>query len=174
MGVSGRGWWEGHPLLMDSLAIDEKGLGDEKGIDSLSREAELGWGQSISGGPQTLPEPELRPWFEELVRFLGALRSMEHQLSSKMEAQKASCQPPMRKNKKISHPKITQNTHQQSLLGSKGTVHPPMPETKRCTSPRLLHHSARRCFMCINLAKSHSRVVTDELFMDEEMEAQRG
>ena len=104
----GRGWWEGHPLLMDSLSIDEKGLGDEKGLNSLSREAELGWGQSISGGPQTLPEPELRPWFKELVRFFGALGSVEYQLSYKMEAQKASCQPPMRKNKKISHPKITQ------------------------------------------------------------------
>lgn len=46
---------------MHSLAIDEKGLGDEKGLSSLSRGAELGWGQGISGGPQTLPEPELRP-----------------------------------------------------------------------------------------------------------------
>lgn len=58
-GAGGKGGavlWEGHPLLMDSSAIDEKGLGDEKAhSSSLFRGAELGWGQGISGGPQTLP-----------------------------------------------------------------------------------------------------------------------
>lgn len=53
---------------------------------------------------------------------------MEHQLSSKREAQKASCQPLM-KEQKDHCPKITQNTHQQSLLGSKDCALT-MPETQ--------------------------------------------